>query len=170
MDKFNVLEFVKTQCVKVNSPLRYLPDESRFCWDDATSVSLPTQSGVYFLLSHNDTKIQKIGKADGRGGLKGRLRGYTAKKTPHKINTDKTDRLWREKMTNHLLGESISVFYYETSPMEINKSYIQGNVEHSLVVEAQWARSLEEKLSRLAAQDVKERGVTYEEMLLSGQN
>ena len=54
--------------------------------------------------------------------------------------------------------------------MEIKKSYIQGNVEHSLVVEAQWARSLEEKLSRLAAQDVKERGVTYEEMLLSGQN
>ena len=37
---------------------------------------LTEQRGVYFLLSHSDTQIQKIGLANGKGGLRQRMRGY----------------------------------------------------------------------------------------------
>ncbi len=68
--------------------------------------------GVYCLFSHGGTRLQKVGKADGAHGLRGRFRGYTGAKTEEKSERDPTDRLWKTVMTGSLKGERPQCVYY----------------------------------------------------------
>jgi hypothetical protein len=90
--------------------------EFRFSWCGTPPELLPQESGVYCLFSHKGSNIQKIGKAESKGGLRNRFRGYTNKKTEIKIASDKTDLLWKKIMMDKLLGQKLQVYYYVTPP------------------------------------------------------
>ena len=165
--------FIRTQCIMIPHKHNYLIPESRFAWEGTENVQLPDLSGVYFLLSHNGKKLQKIGKADGQYGLRGRLKAYTSKKTKKKLEEYATDRLWMKVMKGELLGQSLSVYYYLAEPevrdKMLNASPDRGGEEYILNgLEYQWARSFEKKLSNLATEMSKANEDI--EMLLSGQD
>jgi hypothetical protein len=81
-----IIEKLKSEFTRCDAELEYLPAKSRFCG----TPSLPNECGVYCLCSLNDSVVQKIGKAEARGGLRARLSGYTAAKTEAKIASDPT--------------------------------------------------------------------------------
>jgi hypothetical protein len=81
--------------------------KSGYGWEWDKQGNLPSIKGVYFLLSKHG--IEKVGSANGKFGLKGRIRQYTRKNK--KLPNDATDILWNRIMSNELLNEYIDVYY-----------------------------------------------------------
>jgi hypothetical protein len=90
-----LVETLKSAFTLYGAQLQYLQEETRFTWCGPAAPSLPTEHGVYCLISHNGSRIQKIGKAEGKHGLRGRFNGYTGQKTLAKIASDRTDQRWK---------------------------------------------------------------------------
>jgi hypothetical protein len=76
---------------------------------------LTEQRGVYFLLSHNDTQIQKIGLANGKGGLRQRMRGYECLYLGNAEDIDPTVALWHRIMAGPLQGQTLSLWFTSLS-------------------------------------------------------
>lgn len=118
-----------------------------FYWDPQKNMEIPSHPGIYFLLSDDLTAVQKIGKAEGRGGLRQRFKQYTSKKLINgRVLTDDTDGLWFKAMKGILINKKIDVYYYTTPPEIVNFS----NFGLSFCLEAHWARSFERTLNVLA--------------------
>lgn len=80
-----------------------------------TTPPLTEQRGVYFLLSHNDTQIQKVGLANGIGGLRQRMVGYERIYRPNGQSGDPTMALWHRVMTGQLQGQTLSLWFISLS-------------------------------------------------------
>ena len=80
-----------------------------------TTPPLTEQRGVYFLLSHSDTQIQKIGLANGKGGLRQRMRGYECLYLGNAEDIDPTVALWHRIMTGPLQGQTLSLWFTSLS-------------------------------------------------------
>lgn len=80
-----------------------------------TAPPLTEQRGVYFLLSHNDTQIQKVGLANGIGGLRQRMVGYERIYRPNGQSGDPTMALWHRVMTGQLQGQTLSLWFISLS-------------------------------------------------------
>lgn len=80
-----------------------------------TTPPLTEQRGVYFLLSHSDTQIQKVGLANGKGGLRQRMRGYECLYLGNAEDTDPTVALWQRIMTGPLQGQTLSLWFTSLS-------------------------------------------------------
>ena len=81
----------------------------------ATTPPLTEQRCVYFLLSHNDTQIQKIGLANGIRGLSQRMEGYERIYRLDGPTGDPTMALWHRMMTGPLQGETLSLWFTSLS-------------------------------------------------------
>jgi len=81
----------------------------------ATTPPLTEQRGVYFLLSHNDTQIQKVGLANGIRGLSQRMEGYERIYRLDGPTGDPTMALWHRTMTGPLQGETLSLWFTSLS-------------------------------------------------------
>jgi hypothetical protein len=168
MDALSVVEAIKGAFTPCGAALQYLSAESRFRWHGSDVRSLPREPGVYCLLSHGSTRIQKIGKAEAKGGLYSRLLGYTGARTAAKIASDKTDQRWKRVMEGVLNGENLSVYYYPTVPQIIDAPIkFDGNAEREQL-ECHWARSLEKYLSKVVREEYTKRGLLETHLLLSG--
>ncbi len=144
----NVLEFIKVNAF-FHSDMFYINERKSFDVKPYPN-NVP---GVYFILNKDD--ILKIGKADGKNGLKGRVATYrTSLVSRHKAG-DPTVLLW-EKVMMKTLKDNILQFYLLPLP-PINKVF------KGIEVELLMARSLEFKLSQLARNE-------NHSMMLSGQN
>jgi hypothetical protein len=141
-----VIDFVKNKAVK-HSLMNYCEDRKSFTMD----VYYGKNPGIYFILDGNN--ILKVGKADGKNGLQGRLSSYRGRLSSR--SSDYTVQLIYAKMTGPLKNKTLEMWVYELKPVILN---VEG-----FEVEAQMARSLESKLSLLARNE----GHTLE---LSGQN
>jgi len=161
-----VRDQILSSFTRFSSELAYDETNFKFYWvhEDASTQTLPKAPGVYCIFSHNDTKLQKVGKADALGGLHGRFLAYTAKKTKRKLKSDATDRLWQQVMTGPLKGQKLSLYYFVTEPITVGKIPFDIGVP----IFAQWARSFEQELSRCAKNELL--SGPRNQMLLSGQN
>lgn len=166
MEIVPIVVSLKRAFTRHGTQLAYRSDESRFYWCNAAAPSLPIERGVYCLLSHGDTQIQKIGKADGQDGLLGRFRSYTGAKTAAKIAGDRTDQRWKRVMTGALNGERLSLYYYVTPPQP-TEFRLDGGFEPKQL-ECHWARSLEKYLSKLVRDEYTKRNLHETCLLLSG--
>jgi hypothetical protein len=86
---------------------------SGFGWEWSEQKELPTDHAVYFLLS--SFGIEKVGKADGKRGLKQRFSRYL--KVNKTLKNDDTDKRWHRIMSQDMLGQEIQI-YYITFPKE----------------------------------------------------
>ena len=153
-----MIEKLKLAFERVPSELVYKADESRFRWSPSTP-ELTRERGVYCLLSHNDSRVQKIGKADGAEGLRGRFIGYTGKKTEQKLIKDRTDQRWKVAMTgDELRGQRLSVYYFITKPKMIASPIDFGEGVYK-ELQCHWARTFEQYLSALFRAEYRDRNV-----------
>lgn len=60
---------------------------------------LPDDRGIYFLLSHQRTRLQKIGMTNGLDGLKQRINGYKERFNPVNPGGDASPAFWYRIMT-----------------------------------------------------------------------
>ena len=128
---------------------------------------LPEVHGVYCLLSHGGTRLQKVGKADGKRGLRQRFESYTVAKSEEQSERDLTDRLWKTVMKGKLLGERLSVYYFRTLPGVMPEPFVLDGAPATEPIMYHWARPLEKYLSTLFRTELGELvGETH--MLLSG--
>ena len=87
---------------------------SGFGWEWTAKEELPSEHAVYFLLS--SFGIEKVGKADGKGGLKQRFSRYL--KVNKTLKNDDTDKRWHRTMSSQdMLDQEIQI-YYITFPKE----------------------------------------------------
>jgi hypothetical protein len=87
---------------------------SGFGWEWTAKKELPSEHAVYFLLS--SFGIEKVGKADGKGGLKQRFSRYL--KVNKTLKNDDTDKRWHRTMSSQdMLDQEIQI-YYITFPKE----------------------------------------------------
>jgi hypothetical protein len=63
---------------------------------------LPTEKGIYFLLSHQRTRLQKIGMANGKNGLRQRIRDYRVRVNPKHPPADRAPLFWYRVMTGNV--------------------------------------------------------------------
>jgi hypothetical protein len=168
MEPIPIVEKIKSRFKRHDVELEYLADQSRFAWCGAAAAQLPTEHGVYCLFSHNDTRVQKIGKAEAKHGLLARLSGYTSAKTVAKIESDKTDQRWQRVMRSVLEGERLSLFYFPTVPQIISSPIYLDEEPNPRELECHWARSLEKYLYGLVRAEYKKRNVLDTHLLLSG--
>ena len=68
--------------------------------------ALPTATGIYFLLSHNNTRLQKIGMTNGQNGFRQRIRGYTKAFDPQNPGNDSSPAFWYRIMTGINLNQN----------------------------------------------------------------
>lgn len=164
-----IIENIRRKFTRHADQLEYRENERRFSWvlQNGKSSNLPEQPGVYCLFSHDDQRIQKVGKADGVGGLAQRFRGYTAAKTIQKVEGDATDRRWRAAMTGGLRGQTLSIYYFVTPPLTLQVPFAQ--LKEALL-EAHWARSFENWLSVQVRLELSSPAEGALQMLLSGQD
>jgi hypothetical protein len=139
-----------------------------FSWKKASSqaLTLPRIAGVYALFSHGGERIQKVGKAEGKNGLAGRLRMYTRAKTDQKLAKDSTVQLWLDVMTSQLLGQELEVYYVEAAPIPVQNIITDQFVKAPIL--AHWARDFELQLSLAASREVEAEGLGSTHMLLTG--
>jgi hypothetical protein len=168
LEKLPLVEKLKGAFTLYGVQLQYLQKETRFRWCSPDTPSLPTEHGVYCLVSHGGSRIQKIGKAEGKNGLRGRFNGYTGQKTLAKIASDRTDQRWKTVMTGALHGERLSLYYYATVPRLIPLPFPVDDASQPKELECHWARSLEKYLSKLVRDEHKKRGLLETHLLLSG--
>ena len=100
--------------------LTYGPDGDSYRFTVVpTQPPLTESKGVYFLLSHNNTQIQKVGLANGYGGLRQRMQGYVRLYRPQPIQQvdggDPTMALWFRVMTGPLQGQPLSLWFLSMS-------------------------------------------------------
>lgn len=141
-----VLDFVKDKA-KFHSIMTYNPAKKSFIMNPCHC----TVAGIYIIM-HN-FNILKIGKAEGKYGLHGRLSSYT-----HDLSkrvTDKSVQLYERVMTGPMKDKELEVY---TLQVPAKKTKFEG-----LELELHLARSLEYTLSKQA----KAEGHL---MLLSGQH
>lgn len=97
----------------------FIPPEG-FAWD-----TLPASGGIYFVLSHNRTRLQKIGIANQEDGFRNRIRGgyWGCTHDPEAQRGDKSAAFWYRVMTGNTLDDELSI-EQEGQPVEIYfKSY-----------------------------------------------
>ena len=82
-----------------------------------------THPGVYFILC--DDCIQKIGKAEGKYGLKGRMSQYTGNFKIKTFQNDKTDILWNSVMTNELKNKILEMYVLAAEPIIFSFFFIE---------------------------------------------
>jgi hypothetical protein len=159
METIPLIEKVKLKFQRADAVLEYRAEEFRFGWSPS-DPKLTKECGVYCLLSHGETRVQKVGKGDGETGLNGRLRGYTNKKTEQKANSDPTDRLWRTVMMEKekLLGQPLSFYYFVTEPKKIILPIDYGD-EIQEELKCHWARDFERSLSERFRKEYEAAGV-----------
>jgi hypothetical protein len=141
-----VLDFVKKKA-KFHSLMTYnLPKKSFVVQPCHCTVA-----GIYIIM-HN-FNILKIGKAEGRYGLHGRLSSYTHDLSK-RIN-DKSVQLYERVMTGPLKDKELEVYTYQVPA--------QKTIHEGFELELHLARSLEYTLSKQAMNE-------GHIMLLSGQH
>lgn len=133
-----VLEFIRSNAVR-HDVIKY--DGSRVAFDIKPSKN--TRMGIYFILHGKD--ILKVGKADGKKGLAGRIQDYRSSGKA-RLHRDKTALLIHETMTSKKWDGETLEFYTYTLP-EIEMSI------HDYKIKLSGARSLEEQLSRQAEKE-----------------
>lgn len=129
-----VLDFVRTRC-ELGGAMNY--NESRIGFD--MPVLATEQPGVYFIL--HDADILKVGKAEGKLGLKGRMLNYRSTNRA-RLPFDRTCQLVHRIMTEDLRDKTLEFYYFEVPKTE---SVLEG-----YTVMTSMARSFEELLSRQA--------------------
>lgn len=141
-----VLEFMRENA-KLHSKMAYNPARRSFTVDPCPDAT----PGVYFIVNADD--IVKIGKAEGRYGLKGRIQTYRSDLSTRK-NDHTVERIYLA-MTGKLKDCILDIYLLPlpTKVMEF-KGY---------ELELQMARSLEALLSKKARSE-------GHSMLLSGQD
>jgi hypothetical protein len=149
MDTPHIVETLKKKFTRHGAQLEYRPDKFKFAWCGNVKERLPKVQGVYCLFSHGDTRLQKIGKADGASGLRGRFGGYTGAQTEEQSERDRTDRLWKTVMTGKLEGEILSVYYFETPPGVMSIPFVLDGGPPAEPIMYHWAKPLEAYLSKL---------------------
>lgn len=140
-----VLDFVRTRAT-YGGEMRYNAPRIGFDMPVLTS-EVP---GVYFILLGTD--ILKVGKAEGKLGIKGRLLNYRSTNRS-RLPFDRTCQLVHRIMTTDLKDQVLEVYYFEVPKTE---TLLEG-----YTVLTSMARSFEELLSRQAR-------VEGHSMLLSG--
>jgi hypothetical protein len=149
--KNSALQFIKTKA-NFHGTMHYLPERMGF---DMLPYSSP-QTGIYFILDSND-RIHKVGKAEGKGGLKRRFNNYRANNcTRYHIHNDKTTIMVNRIMTGPLKNEILYMYV-----LEIKKEPFL--YENTYTIEKSYIRALEEAISIHARSD-------GHPMLLSSQN
>lgn len=68
--------------------------------------ALPTATGIYFLLSHDKKRLQKIGMTNGQNGLRQRIIGYTMAFDPQNPGNDRSPAFWYRIMTGINLNKN----------------------------------------------------------------
>ena len=135
----------------LHSSMRY--DESRMCF--LMEPYRSTETGIYFIVDDNDKfDILKVGKAEGKYGLSGRLGSYRSSQVTRYPN-DRTTQLLYKTMTNTHKDKWLSMYVFEIPMSDV--------LFEGYVVKASLARSFEELLSKQARAE----GHT---MVLSGQD
>lgn len=104
---------------------------------------LDTTAGIYFIVRDNPEDILKIGKAEGKYGLKGRIQTYRSDLS--KRTHDHTVKRYYEQMTGPLLGVVLKMYIL---PLPKETKNILG-----YMLEMQIARSLEQLLSKQAKEE-----------------
>lgn len=83
-----------------------IPNDSRqryaFQVIEGDANALPTAKGIYFLLSHNNERLQKIGRTNGQNGLRQRIKGYTRAFDPQNPGKDRSPAFWYRVMTGNV--------------------------------------------------------------------
>lgn len=141
-----VLDFVKKKA-KFHSNMTYNPDRKSFIMDPCQC----SVAGIYIIM--DDFNILKVGKAEGKYGLQGRLSSYT-----HDLSkrvTDKSVQLYERVMTGPLKDKTLQVYTYQ---VPAKKTLYEG-----FELELHLARSLEYTLSKQAKSE-------GHSLLLSGQH
>ena len=143
-----VIEFMKAYAT-IHSDMKY--DKSRKGF--VLNRCLDTTTGIYFIVRKDTMDILKIGKAEGKDGLKGRVQTYRSKLASR--NNDKTVKRFFDVMTGELAGVTLEmhILPLPTQPYDFN----------GILVELQMARSLELALSKQAREE-------NHSMRLSGQD
>ena len=116
-------------------------DESRAAFNMSSSQN--TDIGIYFIV--HGKEILKVGKADGKKGLAGRIQDYrsSGKKRLHR---DKTALLIHETMTSKKWkGKELEFYTFNVPEVEMTI--------HGYKIKLSGARSLEEQLSRQAEKE-----------------
>lgn len=80
--------------IQIHNGLRY-----QFIIDLAALNALPDDRGIYFLLSHDQNRLQKIGMTNGLNGFRQRIRGYTKAFDPQNPGKDSSPAFWYRIMT-----------------------------------------------------------------------
>lgn len=141
-----VLDFVNKKA-KFHSTMTYNLPKKSFIMESCDC----TVAGIYIIMHELD--ILKVGKAEGKYGLHGRLSSYT-----HDLSkriTDKSVQLYERIMTGPLKDKTLQIY---TCQVPAKKTLFEG-----LELELHLARSLEYKLSKQAKAE-------GHSMLLSGQH
>ena len=144
----NVLDFIRANTI-FHSEMKY--NIARKSFDLKPYKN--TEPGIYFILDNAD--ILKIGKAEGKLGLKGRIATYRTRLVKQYETGDATVILWNKTMTTTLNNKVLNMYLLPLEPRKIDYKGVE--------VEMLIARSLEHELSKLA----RSQGNT---MLLSGQD
>ena len=129
-----VIDFVKTKA-RFHSNMEYDLSRKGFILEPFPHLT----PGIYFILLDDD--IHKIGKADGKHGLKGRIDNYRANAAT-RMKTDFTTQRYFNVMTGLLKDKVLAMHIYECPSI---KREIEG-----YTLELQMARSFEETLTRQA--------------------
>lgn len=146
-----MIEKVKKVFTRYERDLEYVPGALRFSWrGELAHLPLPREAGVYCLLSHDDTRVQKVGKTEKQGGLRARLSDYTVRRTMEYVAGDPTDLLWRKAMEGPLLGQPLGVYYYVTTPKRFPSPVCFDDAAIARELSCHWARSLEVYVSQVA--------------------
>jgi hypothetical protein len=159
---------IKKFFTKYPHELNYDPEKLCFSWvyQSQDRTKIPEESGVYALFSHSGEKIQKVGKAEGAGGLRSRFKRYTYKKNDEKLKKDPTVALWLRVMTNQLFNQKLTLYYILTPPKLIENE-ISSHFNFDGVY-LQWARDLEYRLSHAVNLECASSNLVDTHMLLSG--
>jgi hypothetical protein len=128
----SLIDRIKSHAVYVAN-LTYGPsvDGHRFTVVPKTPP-LTEQRGVYFLLSHNDTQIQKVGLANGIGGLRQRMAGYRRIYRGNGQTGEKTMALWYRKMTAPLRGQTLSLWVIH---LTVSEEVVVLGKKHTLLLD-----------------------------------
>ena len=130
----SVINFIKTRAIR-HSSMKY--DESRMCF--LMEPYRSTETGIYFIVDEND--ILKVGKAEGKNGLAGRLGSYRTSQVTRYPN-DRTTQLLFKTMTTTHKDKWLDMYVFEIPMSEV--------LFEGYAVKTSLARSFEETLSRQA--------------------
>ncbi len=108
-----------TRNVRNRQRWSFIPPDG-FDWN-----TLPTIGGIYFVLSHNRTRLQKIGSANQVDGFRNRVRGgyWGCTHDPGVEGGDTSAAFWYRVMTGNVRTEELSI-EADGQPVEVYfKSY-----------------------------------------------